>query len=169
MRPHDRWTSLLVIVLVAVGVLASVWVQRDNEELRGENRDLHAVVGALSAQVEGLGGEPLVDAPPLQGIEGERGAEGRDGRDGRNGIDGGPGLTPPCYFAPTQCVGAPGRDGIDGQDGTDGVDGADSTVPGPKGDKGDPGPAGTPCPEGYSWQTDTLRGDDVVVCTRDAA
>lgn len=35
---------------------------------------------------------------------------------------------------------------------------------GPQGPQGEPGPS---CPEGYSLQPSTVRGDDVVVCTRE--
>ena len=136
--------ALVVLVAILIGWgFASLWTLRaDFEESQSDFAASQQDVTALRDQLIDLGQTPRVD--PRRGERGEtgdRGSSGRDGRDGRNGIDG---MTPPCYFAPTQCIGPPGpagRDGIDGQDGAPGVQGAAGPA-GPRGDPGPPGPAG---------------------------
>lgn len=147
-----RHLAALVLV-VALGLLLGSGFAWIIGSLKDANRD----VAALRAQILAMGEQPIIGPsgePGKPGNDGGSGPAGRDGRDGRDavavdGIDGRDGLTPPCYFTPTQCVGAPGQDGRDGQDG------ADSTVPGPKGDPGAdstvPGPQGEPGPPPASF------------------
>ena len=179
MSERREGAHLLAVAMLAVGAMLAVVVVLmvlrlgDRvESTEAEMRDLAAAYEKARERQPGLPpAEDIVEGVELPpSVQGERGPAGRDGRDavavdGIDGRDGADGFTPPCYFLPTQCVGADGRDGVDGTDGRDGADGADSTVPGPKGDQGDPG---APCPEGYSWQPDTLKGDEVLVCTKDA-
>lgn len=87
------------------------------------------------------------------------GATGATGAAGAVGPRGEPGITPPCFFEPTQCRGPAGTNGKDGANGTNGVDGKDGKdgadgAPGPVGPQGPEGPAGpmgpaapTPTPE----------------------
>jgi len=162
---------LLAMVVVLVAILlgwgfASLWTLRaDFDESQSAFTASQRDVSSLRDQLLSLGQTPRVDPPRgEQGDQGDRGPAGRDGRDAvaLDGRDGRDGMTPPCFFAPTQCVGAPGKDG------------ADSTVPGPKGDKGDPGadstvpgPPGPPGADGqppqsftFTWANRTYRCSD---------
>lgn len=161
------------VVLVVLAVLVPslllgaglVWVTTELEDGR-RDRDV------LREQLLDLGETPRVGPagePGTIGDIGPRGPAGRDGDDGRDGRDGRDGITPACWFEATQCrgvAGAPGPAGVDGRDGVDGMDGA-SGVPGPPGPAGASGPPGPTCPAGYSLQPDRIRGEDVMVCTRD--
>lgn len=147
--------ALVVLVAILIGWgFASLWT------LRADFEHSQSDVAALREQLLDLGQTPAVDPPRGErGDQGDRGLAGRDGRNGRDGIDGAPGrdgingLTPPCYFAPSQCVGPPGpagRDGIDGQDGERGEVGP----AGPQGEPGPPGPAGADGqpPQSFSFE-----------------
>jgi hypothetical protein len=57
---------------------------------------------------------------------------------GATGATGAPGLTPPCYFTPSQCVGPAGPTGAPGPSGAPGVPGPG----GPEGPQGEAGPGG---------------------------
>ena len=165
--------TVLVVGLLLGSAMASIWQLRQDFEQAQEDRD------ALRAQVVDLGETPVAPGPAGetgdQGPPGPRGEPGRDGRDGRDGE------SPPCLLLPSQCVGPAGPQGPAGEDGADGQDGAPGEQ-GPAGPAGEPGPAGPEgpqgpagpqgepgpsCPEGYSLQPDLLRGEEVLVCTRD--
>lgn len=158
-----RGAVLWMLAVLAVGVLAG-WGLAAVLTLRSD-------ITTLRAQLFDLGETPKVGPAGNRGDRGdtgdrgERGERGRPGRDGRDGVDG---ITPACWFLPSQCVGPAGRDGKDGLNGTNGVDGTDGKdgTNGVDGKDGQPGPS---CPAGYSLQPSTIRGDDVLVCTRDAA
>lgn len=162
-RPSGLFVAA-VVVLVAILIgwgFASLWtLQADFSESRSD-------VAALRDQLLDLGQTPRVDPPRGErgdrGATGDRGSTGRDGRDGRDGVDG---LTPPCYFAASQCVGPPGpagRDGIDGQDGAPGAQGAAGPA-GPQGAPGPPGPAGAngqpPQSFTFTWANRTYHCSD---------
>lgn len=177
--------ALTVVLVLIAGVLGGLVVGevthqgRQLERVLDENDELRAVDQALRDQLVQAGEDPNVDLPP--GEPGDRGPQGEPGEDGR---------TPACWFTAGQCQGAQGPAGATGAagpmgpagpigppgvNGTDGVDGAPgpSGPPGPQGEPGlpgPPGPQGEPgpsCPVGYSLQPDTVRGDEVLLCTLD--
>ena len=147
MRP--RASGLFVAAVVTIVAVLIGWGFASLWTLRAEFDASQHAVASLRQQLIDLGQTPRVDPP--RGERGDQGASGDRGTTGRDGRDGTDGLTPPCYFAPSQCVGPPGPPGI-GIKGDKGDPGADSTVPGPKGDKGDPGAdstvPGPPGPQG---------------------
>ncbi len=129
-------------------------------ESQSTENSLRGDVAALSSQVRGLGGTPVVQ-PGQTGAAGRDGVDGRDGKDGKDGAPGRDGISPPCLAEPPHCQGAdgtngsdatglpgqPGKDGADGKPGQDGRDGAD----------GQPGPA---CPDGYELRDAVITADD---------
>jgi hypothetical protein len=88
------------------------------------------------------------------------GAAGQDGSRGPSGVDGKNGLTAPCYYTVTQCVGPKGDTGPGGPAGPPGKDSTvpgpagppGETVQGPKGDTGDKGDKGDAGDKGESVQ-----------------
>lgn len=162
--------TVLVVGLLLGSAMASIWQLRHDFEQAQEDR------AALRAQVLDLGETPVAPGPAGErGDEGPPGPQGERGRDGRDGVDG---ESPACLFEPGRCVGPAGPAGPQGPAGRDGVDGQDGTPgePGPAGEQGPAGPAGPQgpqgepgpdCPDGYSLQPDLLRGEEVLVCTRD--
>lgn len=152
------WAFSVVVLAVLMGtVVANIYA------LREDFSDSQAYIDTLKAQIEAEGEEPA----PGPDYDLLRGEDGKDGRDGRPGLDG---ITPACWFLESQCVGAQGEPGVTPDCwfteskcvGPPGPPGADSTVEGPP---GPPGPAGASCPPGYTFQPDTIKGDDVMVCT----
>lgn len=164
------WLVAVLVVGILVGSVVGTVIGQGHDLNRAnrERAGLASDVSALRSQLLALGEKPKVGPPGDRGDTGDRGERGERGRPGRDGRDGVDGITPACVFLPGECVGPAGpagpqgAAGVDGQDGTDGVAGA----PGPAGPQG---PPGSSCPDGYSLQPDTLRGNDVMVCTKDAA
>ena len=137
MRP--RASGLFVAAVVTIVAVLIGWGFASLWTLRAEFDASQHAVASLRQQLIDLGQTPRVDPPRGergdQGASGDRGTTGRDGRDGRDG------LTPPCYFAPSQCVGEPGPSGPPGAQGLAGERGPQGE-PGPAGPQGEPGPAG---------------------------
>ena len=174
--PRAEWLGAVTgaLALGCMAVLAVLVV-----DMAQDRRADHAVIDALTRQVEGLGATPVAGPPGSRGepgasVTGPPGAPGRDGEDGEPGPSGSPGE-----------AGKDGADGSDGVAGEPGAVGATGAVgpagpagpqgePGPagpqgeQGPRGEPGPAGQSCPEGYSWQTPA---DDpyAKVCRQDGA
>lgn len=180
------WGAAVVVAALLIGasVVSIIQLREDFDEARADRASLASDVDVLRAQLEAEGIEPEVGPA---GAAGERGEPGERGLRGPTGPAGEDGITPPCFFTISQCIGATGpagpagEDGADGQDGEDGADGApgedgatgaqgETGPAGPQGETGPQGPQGEPgpsCPEGYSLQPSMLQGDDVLVCTRD--
>lgn len=142
-RVRRNW--LVISIAAVVGVLG-VWASIQINALGSQLREAEQNQQVLSAQVEKLGGVPLVS--PSAGPRGERGEPGPSGppgptgppgRDGRNAVDGKDGA-----------AGEPGRDGNPGAQGPQGPAGpkGDPGEPGPPGAKGEPGADGDPGPQG---------------------
>lgn len=112
-----------LIVLALVGWLIVRDLSADNAALETQTESLEAAVVALTAQVESLGGEPVV-GPPGESIIGPQGIPGISGPQG-----------PP---------GPAGERGRRGEPGTEGPPGAEGSPgePGPAGPQGEPGPPG---------------------------
>jgi hypothetical protein len=184
------FVGLLVLGVAMVSVSFLVYRADARERDAAQDRALVAVAGdarQLYEQVEDLGGDPVVDAPPPDAVVGATGAAGQDGRPGRDGRDGAPG-------APGEpgSDGEPGTDGVNGEPGTDGEpgsDGQDGVTPpclaeetqcrgpaGPAGERGAQGEPGPTCPAGSTLQTRTVEGspltpeDDEIwyVCVSDS-
>lgn len=157
------WALVVLVGGVLLGAVVGEVIDlgRSLDQANRERAVMAADVETLRDQVRELGGIPDVGPAGERGAEGDRGARGPAGRDGRDGVDGEPGPAGPA--------GAQGADGSDGQDGVDGAPGATGPQgePGPAGPQGEPGPAGASCPDGFHFEADTIRGDDVMVCTSD--
>jgi hypothetical protein len=143
------------LVLIVLGVLAyrSWFVGNEADE------ELTAAVTELRAQVQDLGGTPVV--PPAEDItgdetqvvpipgppgpEGERGLQGPEGRPGRDGRTG-----EPCQPSNPLCVGPPGPPGPSGPEGATGLTGGtgEAGATGATGESGPAGPTGATGPEG---------------------
>lgn len=182
-----------VYALVAVIAVLFLWLILDrltDRIVAAEASANVALDGAtqLAAQVEDLGGTPVVDPgelpTPERGETGATGAAGAAGADGQDGTDGARG--PRGFVGPVGPAGPPGVDGdtITGPEGPAGPAGAQGpagdpgpTGPageqGPRGETGPQGPAGPVCPPGYSaaertvFTSDTPQGERVIVCTED--
>lgn len=174
-----RWVWYLFALVLACMVAWLVWMvittttrldenagRLDrSEQVARENADAAA---SLAAQVERLGGDPVVDPEtlPEPGPQGEAGETGDTGAIGPQGPRGLPGLR-----------GIRGRDGEDGVDGADGADGIGRTGPtgttgpaGPQGPQGERGEPGDPFPFTWTFTVQTNPGQSTtytVTCTRD--
>lgn len=187
-RPKwHRWAYLLIgligavflyMVLTDLTTRVNQAVQStDSANERAETNA--AAVDALAAQVERLGGTPVVDPSDLP--EPEPGAPGATGETGATGATGLPGQTvrgPAGARGPVGTTGAAGADGapgatVVGQDGVQGPVGPAGPIgpvgpegpagpvgpEGPRGADGATGPAGQPgvtCPQGYDLAERTI-------------
>lgn len=147
-------TSMLLAMFIGIGLF--FW--QDLEQAKANQR-------ALAAQVESLGGKPVVAPPPgrdgkegspgPRGEPGEQGEQGPRGLQGLQGLPGRPGAngkSPACLLTAGACrgpVGPKGDTGLQGERGPVGQAGekgergeqgpkGDPGAQGPKGDKGDP-------------------------------
>ncbi|NUS83637.1 MAG: collagen-like protein [Streptomyces sp.] len=171
--PRAEWLGAATGVL-ALAFMAALAVMVVNQAQ--DRRADHAVIEALTRQVQGLGGTPVAGPTGAQGEPGDS----VTGPPGEPGVAGSPGPS-----------GAPGRDGEDGVAGSPGASGSPGAVgptgpagpqgePGPAGPQGEPGPAGVAgadgadgrdgqtCPDGYSLQAPP-DDPDALVCRRDGA
>jgi hypothetical protein len=173
--PRAEWLGA-VTGMLALGLMAALAVMVVNGAQ--DRRADHAVIEALTRQVQALGATPV--AGP-KGSPGEPGASvtGPPGANGQDGQTGPPGPS-----------GSPGKNGTDGTAGASGAPGPVGAVgpagpqgdPGPAGPQGDPGPAGPAgadgrdgvdgkdgqtCPDGYSLQAPPY-DPDALVCRKDS-
>lgn len=139
---ENRATKIIgVLILFLAGGFLLVRLDNANSE----RHELELNVATLRAQVEALGGEPAVEAPPSVGPVGPPGEKGDTGPRGPQGPQG-----------PQGKAGLDGKDGRDGVNGADGVNGREGDVGpqgpvgpvGPEGQPGPAGPAGPPGPQG---------------------
>lgn len=154
---------LVTALLIGLAVSSFLDLRSDFEQANDEAASRADDVEALRSQLIALGETPDVETPARgeTGEQGERGPQGIAGRDGAAGPAGPVGATGPA--------GEQGPAGPEGPAGPAGADGAAGVPgePGPPGPAGPQGPAGPNCPSGYSLQPDTIRGDEVLLCTRD--
>lgn len=179
--PRAEWLGA-VTGIIALGLMAALAVMVVNGAQ--DRRADHAVIEALTRQVQAMGGTPVAGPAGAQGepgasVTGPAGAKGDKGDPGDDAptITPSPGPTGPAGKDGADSTvpgpsGPPGADStIPGPAGPQGEPGADSTVPGPqgeKGDKGDPGEPGPACPDGYSPQAPAW-DPDALVCHKDEA
>jgi len=171
--PRAEWLGAVTGVL-ALGLMAALAVMVVNQAQ--DSRADHALIEALTRQVQGLGGTPVagptgargepgdsVTGPPgPAGADGSPGPSGAPGRDGENGTAGSPGPSGnPGAVGPTGPAGPQGEQGPAGPAGPAGQDGAD----GADGQDGAPGPA---CPDDYHQEAPPW-DPDALVCRRDGA
>lgn len=156
LRRHGQ--TLLTVVAVAIVAFVLGWViwsvsgaAERNDKLAANVSAQDALIvrlsasqDALAAQVESLGGTPVVDVPVP-----ERGERGSDGKEGAQGIPGESivGLTgdkgEPGATGATGPVGPTGSPGVAGPAGSTGPTGpAGQSIAGPAGPAGETGAAG---------------------------
>lgn len=159
------WLAGVAVASLVLGLAVSSFVDLRNDFERADRRAESRAedVDALRSQLIELGETPDVETP----ARGETGEVGERGPRGDTGEQGEPGqIGPQGPPGPVGSQGPAGPAGADGVPGADGADGAPGPA-GPAGETGPPGPAGPSCPEGYSLQPDVIRGDEVLLCTRD--
>jgi hypothetical protein len=164
--PRAEWLGV-VTGLLALGLLAGLAVLV--VDMAQDRRADHAVIDALTRQVQGLGGTPVAGPTGAQGepgmsVTGEPGEKGEKGDAGESGKPA-PTLSPSP--GASGASGAPGKPGADSTvPGPSGAPGADSTVPGPSGAPGVAGRDGADGadgkpPAGWTW---TDRFGDTYTC-----
>jgi hypothetical protein len=192
-RPAWHRAVYALIAAIFLLFLFLVLYQLTARITRAEDDTARAVAAAerLSAQVERMGGTPVVDTDGLPSpAPGEPGAQGATGDAGDTGPQGPQGPIGPV--GPVGPIGPRGKTGAAGSDGADGISiaGADGgTGPpgpagpegpqgpqgdagpaGPRGEQGPVGPAAPTCPDGYQPQERTVftsenpGGERVLAC-----
>lgn len=141
--PNDErqtdWLRNIIVGVLLVGISYIIWgIDQRARDSAQTSAEALAYANQVKVQAEAQGVE-VSDLPET--LEGKPGAVGPPGPQGERGETGRDGLTPPCYFAPTICVGPPGAQGISGMPGINGTNGVDGN-PGTNGLNGEPGPQG---------------------------
>jgi hypothetical protein len=166
------WIAGMLAAALLIGLAVSSFLDLRNDFDRADALAAARAhdVEALRSQLIALGETPDVETP-ARGETGEQGPPGEDGQDGEDATFDQIAAAVASWFFANPPVDQPDPDDPEIQDPEiqdDEVQDAeiqDPEVQDPEVD--DPDPDSPPCPSGYSLQPDVIRGDEVLLCTRD--